>query len=210
LDVLARTHNYESIVSYTFEGFSKHYNTENRLGIHSHTNTKYRGVTNFRYWMNSLKAVSVFDFDTLLEMTTFVQYENYTYGKRKSDDFDDRVMSMVWGLFILDNTIATKYYTIIDTDDQGKPLKIKPFSDNSDLIKKSPLRMGNVTNFKKTATTNATFSFVGKFDTESPVTYAQDQAELTNWLINWGSKPKETNVKIEEKPNEEYRPIVIF
>ena len=60
---------------------SKHYNKENRFGIHNHTNTRYRGVTNFRYWANSLKVISLFDIDTLLELTTFVKHENFTFSK---------------------------------------------------------------------------------------------------------------------------------
>ena len=78
LDVLCHTHNYESVISYHFEGFSKHYNKENRFGIHNHTNTKYKGITNFRYWTNSLKAVNIYDIDTLLELENFIRLPNYT------------------------------------------------------------------------------------------------------------------------------------
>jgi hypothetical protein len=210
LDVLCHTHNYESVVSYHFEGFSKHYNNENRFGIHNHTNTKYRGVTNFRYWVNSLNAVRLYDIDTLLELNNFVRHENYTYSKRKDDDLDDRVLSLIWGIFILEPSIASKYYVIADTDDQGKPLKIKPFSDNSDLLKKSPLLSGAVSQFKKNASINTSISHVGKFNVNEPITLAQEQAELTNWLLNWGNKPEPKREIIEEKQAEEYRPIIIF
>jgi hypothetical protein len=210
LDVLCHTHNYESVVSYHFEGFSKHYNNENRFGIHNHTNTKYRGVTNFRYWVNSLNAVRLYDIDTLLELNNFVRHENYTYSKRKDDDLDDRVLSLIWGIFILEPSIASKYYVIADTDDQGKPLKIKPFSDNSDLLKKSPLLSGAVSQFKKNASINTSISHVGKFNVNEPITLAQEQAELTNWLLNWGNKPEPKREIVEEKQAEEYRPIIIF
>lgn len=210
LDVLCHTHNYESVVSYHFEGFSKHYNNENRFGIHNHTNTKYRGVTNFRYWVNSLNAVRLYDIDTLLELNNFVRHENYTYSKRKDDDLDDRVLSLIWGIFILEPSIASKYYVIADTDDQGKPLKIKPFSDNSDLLKKSPLLSGAVSQFKKNASINTSISHVGKFNVNEPITLAQEQAELTNWLLNWGNKPEPKKEIVEEKQAEEYRPIIIF
>ena len=210
LDVLCHTHNYESVVSYHFEGFSKHYSSENRFGIHNHTNTKYRGVTNFRYWVNSLNAVRINDLDTLLELNNFVRHENYTYSKRKDSDLDDRVLSLIWGIFILEPSIASKYYVIIDTDDQGKPLKIKPFSDNSDLLRKSPLLSGAVSQYKKNAIPNAKFSFVGKFDTQLPATFAQEQADLHGWLLAWGNKKQSKPETLEEKPVEEYRPIVIF
>lgn len=210
LDVLCHTHNYESVVSYHFEGFSKHYSNENRFGIHNHTNTKYRGVTNFRYWVNSLNAVRLYDIDTLLELNNFVRHENYTYSKRKDNDLDDRVLSLIWGIFILEPSIASKYYIISDNDDQGKPLKLKPFVDNSDLLKKSPLLSGNVSQFRKNTINNAKFSHVGKFNIAEPVTLAQDQFELMNWLLTWGDKPEPKKEIVEEKQAEEYRPIIIF
>lgn len=210
LDVLCHTHNYESVVSYHFEGFSKHYSNENRFGIHNHTNTKYRGVTNFRYWVNSLNALKIYDIDTLLELNNFVRHDNYTYSKRKDSDLDDRVLSLIWGIFILEPSIASKYYIISDNDDQGKPLKLKPFVDNSDLLKKSPLLSGNVSQFRKNIINNAKFSHVGKFNVAEPVTLAQDQFELMNWLLTWGDKSEAKKETVEEKQTEEYRPIIIF
>ena len=215
LDVLCHTHNYESVVSYHFEGVSKHYNRENRFGIHNHTNTRYKGVTNFRYWTNSLKAVQLYDIDTLLELENFVRLPNYTFSKRKDEDLDDRVLSLIWALFILDPSIAVKYYQIADTDDQGRPLKINPLVDNSDLIKKSPLFYGQVSSFKKNNISNAGFSFVGKFDQNEPVTIQQDASELQSWLLNWGVAPKEIikpqdNKERDKLLGDEYKPVVLF
>lgn len=213
LDVLCHTHNYESVVSYHFEGFSKHYNKENRFGIHNHTNTKYKGVTNFRYWTNSLKAVNLHDIDTLLELQNFIQLPNYTFSKRKDNDLDDRVFALIWALFILEPSIANKYFQIIDTDDQGRPLKIKPLVDNSDLIKKSPLFYGKVSNFKKNAITNNPISFIGKFDVNQPADIQQENAQLQKWLLNWGtdSKEKKEDSSSDDKLlGEEYRPTVVF
>jgi hypothetical protein len=214
LDVLCHTHNYESVVSYKFEGFSQHYNNENRFGIHNHTNTRYKGITNFRYWANSLKAVKLFDLDTLLELETFVRLPNYTFSKRKDDDLDDRVLALVWALFILDPSIAMKYYQIVDTDDQGRPLKIQPIVDNSELIKKSPLCHGKVSTFKKTINPNASFSFVGKIE-ENPVMGLDEEAgKLQSWLLNWGNTPEKKKEDSESTDKlyktEEFKPVVIF
>lgn len=212
LDVLCHTHNYESVISYHFDGFSKHYNKENRFGIHNHTNTRYKGITNLRYWINSLKSVQLFDIETLLELQNFVRLPNYTFSKRKDDDLDDRVFALVWALFILDPTVASKYYQIIDTDDQGRPLKIKPLIDNTDLIKKSPLFYGQVSNFKKTANINSPFAYVGIFDQNEPATAQQDASELQNWLLRWGSpnEKKEENNGNDKLLGEEYRPVMLF
>jgi hypothetical protein len=217
LDVLCHTHNYESVVSYHFDGFSKHYNKENRFGIHNHTNTRYRGVTNFRYWVNGLKAVSLFDMDTMLELTNFVRHENFTYSKRKDTDLDDRVFGLIWGLFILDPSIATKYFNIIETDDQGRPLKIKPLVDNSDLIKKSPIFYGQVSGFKKNPVLNAGYSFVGKFDMERPITEEFEAESFKNWLnVLWDKPEPEKKIPDNLEKNdkllngEEYYPTVVF
>jgi hypothetical protein len=221
LDVLCQTHNYESVVSYQFDGMSKHYNKENRFGIHNHTNTRYRGVTNFRYWANSLKALELYDMDTLLELSNFVRHPNFTFSKRKDEDLDDRVLSLIWGLFILDPTIASKYYNIIENDDQGRPLKIKPLIDNTDLIKKSPLFYGQVSGLKKNILINKTYSFVGKLEDGKDITHTDDAASLMSWLSNWGNVGVEPpSIEPIDKDNmdnkdklyngEEWRPSVII
>jgi hypothetical protein len=210
LDVIHHTHNYESIVSYDIQG-SKFYNKENRLGIYNHTNTKYKGIVNFRYWSNSLNAVKYNDLDTLLELETFVKLPNFTFSKRKDTDRDDRVMSMIWALFILDPSIAEKYYTIVDVDDQGRPLKISALTDNSDLIKKSPLFEGKMSFFKKNVSTqNASFSHVGVVDVNNMVT-TSDENDLKMWLLGWGdTKKNKEEPKEEDKVNinETFYPIV--
>jgi hypothetical protein len=222
LDVLCHTHNYESVISYHFDGMSKHYNKENRFGIHNHTNTRYRGVTNFRYWANSVRALQISDFDTLMELTTFVKMPNFTFSKRKDDDLDDRVLSLIWAIFILDPSIASKYYNILEIDDQGKPLKIQPLVDNSDLIKKSPLHYGQISTFKKNNNiANAGVSFVGKFDMKAPITMEQESIQLQNWLMNWGNvgvePPLVEPINKDNKDNkdklyngEEWRPAIII
>ena len=213
LDVLCHTHNYESVISYKFEGFSQHYNNENRFGIHNHTNTRYKGITNFRYWANSLKAVRLFDLETLLELETFVRLPNYTFSKRKDDDLDDRVLALVWALFILDPSIAVKYYQIIDTDDQGRPLKIQPITDNSELIKKSPLCSGQASTFKKSTNPNASFSFVGKIEENEVMGLDGEAASLQQWLLNWGNGPiKQSEVDESDKlyNKDNYNPVILF
>ena len=214
LDVLCHTHNYESVVSYHFSGFSKHYNNENRFGIHNHTNTKYKGVTNFRYWINSLDAVKLYDMDTLLELTNFVKLPNFTFSKRKDTDLDDRVFAMIWALFILDPSIVEKYYNVIENDDQGRPLKIRPLVDNSDLIKKSPIFHGQASTFKKNIIATKTYSFVGKMEDGKDFTYADEASDLQSWLLNWGNTSKDNKDKpvVDDKlyNREDFSPTILF
>jgi len=124
VDALKEVHKYNNIVDYTPEN-QKYYN---RLGIYSHSNSKYKGVTNMRYWMNSLRVVSIYDIATTHELETFVKYPNGTWKKKAGDYiYDDRVMSLVWALLALEPEITERYYEIVQSDERGKPLKIAPF-----------------------------------------------------------------------------------
>ena len=122
VDQLKNTYNYENIVSYGIKNTS---NT-NKIGVQAHTNTKYKGVTNMRYWINELRAVKIRDMHTLIELKNFIRYANGTWGaKPGADNWDDRVMSLVWSLIILENELSEKYFEIAEFDENKKPLKIK-------------------------------------------------------------------------------------
>jgi hypothetical protein len=61
-----------------------------------------------------------------VELKNFVRYSNGTWGARPgADNWDDRVMSLVWALVILENELAEKYFEVQEYDDNKKPLKIK-------------------------------------------------------------------------------------
>jgi hypothetical protein len=117
-----RPYNYERLVSYSSDETVDY----EKGGIYSSTNVKYAGVSNFRYWLNSLRAVNVFDLATIQELETFVKYPNGTWHKRPGEGLlDDRVMALIWALFILHTPIAEGVFEIIKYDERGKPLKIK-------------------------------------------------------------------------------------
>ena len=122
VEQLKFTHGYENIVSWGAKAGDK---TEfKRIGILSHTNTKYRGITNMRYWINELKVFKFRDINTLKEFKSFIRYPNNTWGARPgSDSWDDRVMSLV---IILENEICSRYYDVIKLDDCDRPQVIKP------------------------------------------------------------------------------------
>jgi len=125
VEQLKFTHHYENIVSWGAKAGDK---TEfKRIGILSHTNTKYRGIMNMRYWVNELKVVHIRDVNTLKELKNFIRYPNNTWGARPgADSWDDRVMSLVWALIILENEICNKYFDVVKLDDCDRPLIIKP------------------------------------------------------------------------------------
>jgi hypothetical protein len=117
-----RPYNYERLVSYSSDKTVDY----EKGGIYSSTNVKYEGVSNFRYWLNSLRAVNIYDMATIQELETFVKYPNGTWHKQPGEGLlDDRVMSLIWALFILHTPIAEGLFEIIKYDERGKPLKIK-------------------------------------------------------------------------------------
>lgn len=215
LDVMYQTHNYENIVTYHFDGFSKHYNNSNRLGVYNHTNTRYKGITNFRYWVNGLKTVKINDLDSILEIYNFIRLPNYTYTKRSDKDLDDRVFGLIWALFILDPALVTKYFNVLEIDEQGRPMKLEALIDNSDLIKQSPLLIGGgYSNLKKESLRKGALNaYVGSPDFNSNFNVLEeDKQNLQNWLLSLDSMSANQNkLEKEDKSNMDFaRPIVLF
>lgn len=118
VDTLVNVHGYENIVNYTP---SKNQSVD-RPGVIAHTNTKYKGVMNMKYWLNEVYAVNLRDTNTLEELKTFVRYPNGTWKAIKGTNVqDDRVMSLIWALMILETSITEQYYEIQEVDKNNKP-----------------------------------------------------------------------------------------
>jgi hypothetical protein len=123
VDQLKNTIGYENIVSYGIKAGPVSFN---KVGVQAHTNTKYKGVINMRYWMSELKVLKIRDLKTLQELKGFVRYPNGTWAaKQGADSWDDRVMSLMWGLMILENDLVEKYFEVVEYDNNKKPLKLK-------------------------------------------------------------------------------------
>jgi len=219
IDVVFHTHNYENLVSYTLEGNSVHYNTKNRKGIHSHTTTRYNGISNFRYWCNSLRAIKFYDPETIKELHTFVRLPNQTYSKQTKEDLDDRVFGCIWALFILNPSIVQNYFQIIDMDDQGRPKEMVSLYDNKDLLKQSPLLVGGSGLFRRNRVINTMPVMINP----TPQNEQDNEArQLWNWLhtVAYNDrnidpyKPAEpefmTADALEGMYKEDYKPIILF
>ena len=125
VDNLKNQYGYENIVNYAPNIKNKKFE---RAGVIAHTNTKYKGVTNMRYWVNELKSVTLRDKETIHELKNFIRYPNGTWAARKGEDiFDDRIMSMIWALMILEVEITERYFEIARFDDNNKPAELKIF-----------------------------------------------------------------------------------
>lgn len=122
VDTLVNVHGYENIVNYT----PNRSQSIERPGIIAHTNTKYKGVMNMKYWLNEMYSVVIHDNNTFEELKTFVRYPNGTWKAIKGTNVhDDRVMSLIWALMILENTITEQFFEIESTDDNNKPSVIR-------------------------------------------------------------------------------------
>jgi hypothetical protein len=121
VDNLKNTFGYENIVSWGAKVSREDKTAFNRIGIISHVNTKYRAIMNMRYWLNELRAVKIYDPKTLNELKDFVRHSNSTWSGRTANTLDDRVMSLVWALIILENDICPRYFEIVKFDDNSRP-----------------------------------------------------------------------------------------
>jgi len=121
IDALWNVHKYENIVQYTMKN-----DTEGRyqkLGIFAHQNSKYTGIMNMKYFAEHMEALKMYDLGTVMEFVTFIRKENKTWGAKKGFR-DDRIMSLIWALIILEKEIAERYLDVLEYDDAGKPIRI--------------------------------------------------------------------------------------
>jgi len=125
VDHLYHTLRYGNIVSFEAgQGKAKN----NRLGVISHTNTKYRCVMNMRYFVNELQAVNIRELETLVEIKNFIKYPNGKWAAKPGIDMmDDRVMSLGWALLILDNDLIRRYFDVLRFDTNGRPAEIRRY-----------------------------------------------------------------------------------
>jgi hypothetical protein len=122
VDRLAYDMGYEKVVSYGAKVANR---SKPQLGMIAHTNTKYKGVMNMRYFINEVQSVELKDIATLKELKEFVRYPNGTW-KAKNGAHDDRVMSLIYALYILEKELTERYFDIIEVDEHGKPSVIEP------------------------------------------------------------------------------------
>jgi hypothetical protein len=125
IDALFHHHKYEKLVSYSKISEQDRYNKTRNIGVLSHTNIRFDGIQNMRYWVNHLQCVAINDVNTISEFETFVRFPNGKFRKKNDTFFDDRIMALVWALFILTPEVCQKFFTIAQYDDQQRPLKIE-------------------------------------------------------------------------------------
>tara|TARA_R100000700_G_scaffold41050_2_gene59307 strand:+ start:9358 stop:11064 length:1707 start_codon:yes stop_codon:yes gene_type:complete len=122
VDNLYHQYNYRNIVNWSPKVGQVKFD---RLGVYAHTNTKYKGITNMRYWVNELKCVQLKSKLAVEELKNFVRYPNGSWAAQPGYDADDRVMALTWALLILENSIVQRYYNVLDIDSNQRPAKLE-------------------------------------------------------------------------------------
>jgi hypothetical protein len=70
-----------------------------------------------RYWVNELESVDIRDANLVKELRDFVRYPNGTWAaKRGAGNHDDRVMSMIWNLIILEDEVVKRHFEVVQLD----------------------------------------------------------------------------------------------
>jgi hypothetical protein len=137
IDVLWDRYQYPNIVTYIPNAGDASQKFSDRKGIMSHTNSKYHAVMNMRYYVGEKRFVHINNKETIAEYKEFKRRPNGTWGA-DDDHFDDRVISVMWALMILEPHITKDYFEVVDMDPQGKPLKMIPNFDTyirtSDIV----------------------------------------------------------------------------
>lgn len=121
IDGMYHTFGYNKFINYTTTSGSK-----DRFGVYAHTSTKYKGVSNMRYWVNTLDCLDVNDIGLIQELETFIRRPNGIWKKKDGRNiYDDRVDAFFWALLCLETEICQEYYDIVSYDERGKPKKIQ-------------------------------------------------------------------------------------
>ena len=132
IDALMNVHHYDNIVHYTMKNDKR--GTYQSPGIFCHSNSKYTGIQNMKYFVETKQAVSLYEKIAVTEFETFVRRPNKTWGARLGYN-DDRVMSLIWALVVLEKEIAERYFEVIEYDEAGKPyIIIDPEQHRANII----------------------------------------------------------------------------
>jgi hypothetical protein len=145
VDALIHTHHYESLIKYTpsMGSYTEKADREHRMGVFSHTNSKYSSMVNLRYWMNVLACVKIYDKDTVNEFKTYVRNPNGTWKKQSDKYLDDRVEALIWALFAIDAKVVEQFYEVLQSDSNGKPMKVLPIDWDPYSSAIAPTRLDN-------------------------------------------------------------------
>jgi len=129
ISFLKHVFKYENILNYKKNNRNEPAIFDLHDGVESNFHVKVSGIENFKYFFEHLKVLKINEIETVLELETFSKKENGGFGGKKRAN-DDRVMALVWALFILEKELAERYLKVVSWSENGKPTRI--ISDNSE------------------------------------------------------------------------------
>lgn len=138
VDNLINQYYYENIVSY---GAKYRSNTYTQQGIVSTGTIRSKAVNHMRYLLTDAQTVTINDPQLLDEFKSFVRRANGTWAApNDGKSHDDRVMALVWSLFILHNDLNEHYFRLQGFDKNGavsriaKKEEIQYFTESDNVI----------------------------------------------------------------------------
>lgn len=135
IDNLINRYGYENIVSW---GASLANRKNVQQGIISHTNVRNKAVGIMRYLLTEAQVVTINNLDTIEEFRNFVRYPNGVWAAKKGENYhDDKVLSLIWSLFILNDDIISTYFEVKGRDKNGIPNKIEKFTNGINYFNKN-------------------------------------------------------------------------
>lgn len=135
IDNLINRYGYENIVSW---GASLANRKNVQQGIISHTNVRNKAVGIMRYLLTEAQVVTINNLDTIEEFRNFVRYPNGVWAAKKGENYhDDKVLSLIWSLFILNDDIISTYFDVKGRDKNGIPNKIEKFPNGINYFDKN-------------------------------------------------------------------------
>jgi hypothetical protein len=169
---------YEKVVSYGAKVANR---ARPQMGMIAHTNTKYKGVVNMRYFINEMRVVEFADINTLKELKEFVRYPNGVW-KAKSGSHDDRVMALLYALYILEKELTERYFEVLEVDDHGKPSSIKAIDFGVSLFE-NPTSIYLDNEIMETAGSSAIPAIVFGMGGEGDIPDEIAELELEGWTL---------------------------
>ena len=94
------------------------------------------------------------------------------------------VMSLLWGIFILNPKITPRYFEIVDTDQQGMPMTITGIYDKSFQISQSTLNRQYIVPKEIADRKHEPQQFPHYIKPAAQEPMGEDRQQLLSWLLN--------------------------
>lgn len=167
IELLKVHYQYEFVINYKRPDKTQPPDFHSENGINTKSNTKLEALNNFKYYSEYLSALEINDYKTAYEFSKFKKMDNGTY-KAHGTEKDDRVMAILWALYILETDLANNYLDVAAYDESGKVMSLIHKKNKTSLesffgrsiINENPIYTNNAANTGANWYQNQGFTFV--------------------------------------------------